>query len=161
MNKVGSVFRNVYKTECFRNGAKVWEEVQHNLVVNEGLNDVLDKYFKGVAYTAQHYAGLKGVGAIAASDTLLDHPGWVEILSYSGARKVLTLGAVAAQSVDNSASKAQFDITADTTIAGVIVATVETGNVGVLFGAVDFSQNRPVLINDILIVTCTFTQGSM
>lgn len=157
----GAGFKNLYKCVCVRDGVIVWEETRHNIVVNEGLDDVLTSYFKGASYNAQHFVGLKGVGAVAAADTLASHAGWTEETGYAGTRKQLVFGAVANQAVDNNANRAQFNISASATIAGIIVATVDSGNVGVLYGAVDFSLNRPVVDGDVLIVTCTFTQRSI
>lgn len=39
-------------------GLLKWEAAIENLLVNQGLDDVLDKYFKGSAYTASHFVGL-------------------------------------------------------------------------------------------------------
>ena len=158
-NKLG--FKNTYKVECFREGQLVWTEERCNLVVNEGLDDVLNQYFKGVGYNAAHYCGLKSEGAISANDTLVSHAGWTELTGYDGNRVAIVLGAVAGQSVSNTANRAQFDINASATIGGVLIATVDTGTAGVLFGAVDFLAARPVLSGDTLVVTTTFTQSSL
>jgi len=49
--------------ECYgTDGEKKWEDGFDNIVVNVGLDDLLDKYFKGSAYTAAHYVGLVGAG---------------------------------------------------------------------------------------------------
>jgi hypothetical protein len=54
--KLGGVF----KVECFGpDGEKKWEDEFHNLVVNEGLQDLNTKYFKASGYTAPTLAGLK------------------------------------------------------------------------------------------------------
>lgn len=160
MNKSTAGFHNTYLVECVRGGKKIWEESVDNLVVNEGLNHTLEVYFKGANYTAAHFVGLKGVGAIAAADTLTTKA-WTEITGYTGSRKPLVFGAVVNQGVDNSASKATFNITASATIAGSFAATVATGTAGKLYSAVDFAQNRPVIAGDIIIVTCLFTQRSV
>ena len=65
----------VFKVECFGpDGQKKWEDNFHNLVVNQGLQDLNTKYFKGSSYTAVWYLGLitgPGSGSTyAASDTL-------------------------------------------------------------------------------------------
>ena len=108
-NKYGAKASTLYKFECFdKNGNLKWVEENHNLVVNVGLNDILDKYFKGALLTQLvHFVGLTdGTPTIAAGDTMASHVGWVEVADYDEAtRQTLTLGAVASQSVDNSASK--------------------------------------------------------
>lgn len=152
--------KNTYRIRCHRNGKLIWEEKINNLVVDEGLNDVLSQYFKGSSYTAAHYMGLKGAGAIAAANTLASHAAWAEITAYSGDRKAITLGAVASQSVDNTASPCQFTFTGSAAVDGIFVATVATGTSGVLFGAADFAATRNVIANDVLSIDATFTQAS-
>jgi len=157
----GIAFHNTYRVECFdAQGNLKWVEETHNLVVNAGLNDVLDKYFKGSTYTAAWYVGLKGTGTIAAGDTLASHAGWTEITAYTGDRKALTLGSVSGQSVDNSASKAVFAINGSATVYGAFLATVATGTSGTLYGAADFSGSRAVENGDTLNVTVTLTAAS-
>jgi hypothetical protein len=51
-------------------GELKWEDGFDNLVTTEGKNDIIDKYFKGSAYTAAWYLGLKGTGSAAVGDTL-------------------------------------------------------------------------------------------
>lgn len=160
----GLTFRNRYEVECRdRDGNIKWTEDVTNLVVNAGLNDVLDKYFKGSGYTAGWFVGLKGAGTIAAGDTMASHAGWSEITAYSQAnRPTLTLGSVASQSVDNSASKAEFSITGSATVAGAFLATNNTkgGTTGTLYGAADFASSRGVEDGDTLNVQITLTAAS-
>lgn len=163
--KDGIGFYNVYEFECYdKDGNLKWTEKVKNTVVNVGLDDVLNKYLKGSAYTAAFYVGLKNTGTIAAADTMTSHAGWTENVTYSNAtRPALTLGTVASQSVDNSASKAVFNINGTTTIYGAFVTTDSTksGTGGILFGAVDFGASRSVISGDTLNVTCTFTTSSV
>lgn len=137
-----------------------WEETLENLVTTEGLNDVLNKYFKGSTYTAAWYVGLKNVGTIAIGDTAAVHAGWAENTTYTeGARQTLTLGTVAAASVNNSASKAVFTISGAATIAGSFLISDSTkgGTSGVLFSAVDFSSSRTLAATDVVTMTVTCT----
>jgi len=153
-----------YDVECYdKDGNLKWVDGFDNLVVNTGLDDILNKYFKGSSYTAAHYVGLKGAGTIAAADTMASHAGWAESTAYSeGARQTLTLGSVSGQSVSNSASKAVFSINGTATIAGAFLATDSTkgGTSGTLYGAGDFSGSRSVESGDTLNVTATLTQAA-
>lgn len=150
-----------YRVECLGpDGAVKWVEEVSNLVTNAGLNDLLDKYLKGSAYTAAWYVGLKGAGTIAAADTLASHAGWTEVTGYSGSRKALTLGTVASQSVDNSASPAAFAINASATVAGAFVCAAASGTSGVLYGVANFASSRAVESGDTLNVTVTATAAS-
>jgi len=160
----GITFKNVYKFEAYdADGNLKWTEEAENTVVNVGLNDVLTNYLKGSSYTASFFVGLKDNGSIAAADTMSSHAGWTEDTTYSNStRPALTLGSVASQSVDNSASKAVFNINGSTTIYGAFITTSSTkgGTTGVLFGAADFGASRALLSGDTLNVTCTLTASS-
>ena len=72
----------VFHFKCYdKDGNLKWEDKAHNLVVNEGLQDMNTKYFKGVSYSAAWYLGLVNnspTPSYAAGDTLASHAGWVE-----------------------------------------------------------------------------------
>lgn len=137
-----------------------WTEDFTNLVTTEGMNDLLSKYFKGAAYTASFYVGLKGVGSEVIGDTAASHPTWGEVTAYSeSTRQALTLGSVAAASVDNSGAPATFTINGNTTIAGAFISTsgVKSGTSGVLYSVGDFASSRTLASGDSVAVTCTLT----
>lgn len=157
----------IFTVECLdAEGNLKWREEAHNLVVNEGLKDMNDKYFSGSAYTAAWYLGLiTGPGSgttIAAADTLASHSGWTEDTNYTGSRKAVTFGAATEADpsvINNSGSAAVFSISDTTTIAGAFLASVNTGTSGVLFSASDFQSpgDRAVVSGDTLNVTYEFS----
>ena len=69
----------VFHFKCYdKDGNLKWEESAHNLVVNEGLQDMNAKYFDGSTYTAAWYLGLVNNSpspSYAAGDTLASHAG--------------------------------------------------------------------------------------
>ena len=139
----------------------------HNLVVNEGLQDMNTQYFKGSTYTAAFYLGLvTGPGSgttFAAADTLASHGGWTEYTDYSGSRKAVTFGTATTADpsvISNSASPSSFTISgAGGTVAGAFLCTVASGTSGVLFSEADFQSpgDRTVVSGDTLNVTYTFS----
>jgi len=140
-----------------------WTDAVENLIPNEGLDEILDKVYKGSGYTAAYYVLLTdGTPTVAAGDTLASHAGWVEISAYTGNRPAITLGAVSGQSVDNSASKAAFAInTNGQTIGGTGICTVATGTAGILGGVGAFAGGDKLVDDgDTLNVTITLTQAS-
>jgi hypothetical protein len=158
----------VFTIQCFDQDGKLkWEEKNPNLVVNEGLKDMNDKYFSGVTYSAAWYLGLiTGPGSgttIAAADTLASHTGWTEYTDYTGNRKAVTFGAATLADpsvIDNSGAPNAFVITAPGgTVAGAFLASVDTGTSGILFSASDFQSpgDRAVVAGDTLSVTYTFS----
>ncbi len=157
--------KSSYVVECLRDGEKIWEDRFHNTVMTAGLNDLLNKYLKGSAYTAVWALGLKGQGSISAADVSSSHAGWSEITTYSaGSRAQLSLGTPAAGSVDNSASVSVFTASSTATIAGAFVSNstakiggTGSGDTGILYAAADFTSARVANTNDVLNITVTFT----
>lgn len=157
----------VFHVECFdKDGNLKWSTSEHNLVVNEGLQDMNTQYFKGSTYTAALYLGLiTGPGSgttYAAADTLASHA-WTEYTDYSGARKAVTFGTATTADpsvISNSASPSAFTISgAGGVIAGAFLCTVSSGTSGVLFSESDFQSpgDRTVVAGDTLNVTYTFS----
>jgi len=159
----------VYTLECISADGKVkWSDKLHNLVVNQGLQDMNSKYFTGSSYTAAWYIGLYGAAASnnpTAADTAASHPGFTEITPYSNAtRPTCTFGVptTANPSVaSNSASPASYTINATATVGGafLISNSTKSGTTGILFSASDFAApgDRSVASGDTLNVTYTFS----
>lgn len=141
-----------YIIECVKpDGSVRWREEFENMVVDEGLNALLDNTFTAPAGGATWFVGLKGIGSVSAGDTLASHAGWLEINPYSGNRPAWTAnGAASGGAMSNSSSKAVFTITSGTTVYGAFMASVNTGTSGQLYGAGDFGSPRAVLVSDSL-----------
>ena len=162
----GAAAGGVYTVTCVApDGTIKWTDTFHNLVVNEGLQDMNDKYFKASGYSAAWYLGLvNGPGSgtsFAAGDTLAIHAGWTENTNYTGNRKAVTFGTptLADPSViSNSASPSVFAITSSGgTVAGAFLANVDTGTSGILFSEGDFTGGDKIVASgDTLNVTYTF-----
>jgi hypothetical protein len=141
-----------------------WSDTFTNLTTNEGLDEILDKFWKGSSYTASHFVGLTdGTPTFAAADTLASNA-WTEVTAYSETvRQTLTLGTVSSQSVDNSASVASFSINGSTTVGGGFIATDDTkgGTTGILIGGGALSSgDRSLVDGDTLNVSVTITEAS-
>lgn len=157
----------VYTVVCHdANGNLKWSDSFHNLVVNQGLQDMNSKYFSGSGYTAAWYLGLvtgPGSGtAFAAGDTLASHAGWTENTAYTGNRKAATFGTATTADpsvISNSASPAVFTMSSNAqTIAGAFLCSVSSGTSGILFSAGDFTGgDKFVDSGDTLTVTYTFS----
>ncbi len=166
-NSYGVGFKNKYSFECYdKDGNLKWSEDVYNIVVNEGLDDILNQYYKGSAYTASHFVGLtSSTPTIAATDTAASHTGWTEVINYSEtSRPTLTLGTVASQAVDNSSNKAVFSIDNTATIGGAFIITDSTkgGTTGILVGGAAFSTgDKNVAAGDTLNVTVTLTAATV
>lgn len=163
LNKLG--IHTVWRFECRRSdGSLRWVEEVRNITVNVGLDDMLDKYFKGSGYTASFFMGLKDTGAPVAADTMASHASWPTITPYSNATDpAATFGVVASQSVSNSASPAVFNINATDIIFGAFLKDNNTkgGITGLLFGVANFAASQAVVNLDTLNVTVTITSQTI
>jgi hypothetical protein len=157
----------VFHVQCLdKDGNLKWETSEHNLVVNEGLQNMNTEYFKGSTYSASFFLGLvTGPGSgttFAAADTLASKA-WTEYTDYAGSRKAVTFGTATTADpsvISNSASPASFTISgAGGTVAGAFLCTVASGTSGVLFSESDFQSpgDRVVVSGDTLNVTYTFS----
>ena len=157
----------VFHVQCFdKDGNLKWSTSEHNLVVNEGLQNMNTQYFKGSAYTAAFFLGLvTGPGSgttFAAADTLASKA-WTEFTDYSGSRKAVTFGTATTADpsvISNSAAPSSFTISgAGGVVAGAFLCTVSSGTSGVLFSESDFQSpgDRTVVSGDTLNVTYTFS----
>lgn len=144
----------LYRVECLDEyGNLKWEEEFENLVTTAGKNNIIDNQFKGSAYTAAWYLGLKGTGSAAAADTLASHSGWSEVTPYSGNRPAITFGTTSSGS--NTATAVSYSINASATVAGAFICDHASGTTGILYSAGDFAASRSVVSGDTLNVTPT------
>jgi hypothetical protein len=153
----------VFKVVCHAaDGSVRWEDDLSNLVVTIGKNDLLNQYFRGSAYNAAFFVGLKAAGSISAADTM-SSKSWTEITAYSNAtRPAFTAAVPSAGSTNNSASPAVFNINGTATVGGCFIVTgtgasTKGATTGTLFSATDFAVARSVLSGDTLTVTYTIS----
>lgn len=134
-----------------------------NLVVDTGLDYLLDAGLSGAAQISPWYVGLTGsTPTPAAGDTPASHAGWTEETGYDeAARQAWTDGGVSGQSVDNSGSVATFTVTANgTTFGGAFLISDNTkgGSTGTLYAVGAFSGGDLTLsAGSTIEVTATFS----
>lgn len=168
MNKVESILQNpkqgfriggVFDVVCYDPEGKIkWRDQAKNIVVNKGLNDILDVVLHNSTQTTKWYVGIKNSGAASSTDTLATHSSWTENTNYTGNRKEYNEAAATNQSITNSANKATFGINADSqTIAGAFLASVNSGTSGLLLCVADFSSAKSADNGDTLEVTYTIS----
>ncbi len=161
----------VFRVQCFdKDGVLKWEDLTHNLVVNEGLQNMNTQYFKGATYSAQFYLGLitgPGAGVVLAAADTLASKAWTEFTNYSGARKPVTFGTATTADpsvINNSAVPSQFSITgAGGVVGGAFLCTVPSGTSGILFSENTFNSpgDRTVVSGDTLNVTYEFSLNAV
>lgn len=155
-----------YTVECRdANGGLKWKEEFHNMVVDQGINNILDTMFGAVA-KASWFLGLIDQGGgvtLAAGDTHGTHAGWNENINYGAAtRPAWTVPTAASKQVANS-SPISFTMSAGGTINGIFLANVNTkgstSGAGILWATASFGSPQAVLTSDVLNITYT-VQGA-
>jgi len=153
----------VFTFELVRDGKVIdrWEE--KNLVVNEGLNHLLDVVLHNSSQQATWYIGLFNDNYTPLATDTAAAPGWTESTNYDEAtREEYVEAAASGQSITNSANKAEFTMNAAETIYGAFLISNSTkgGTASVLFAASKFSVSRSVVASDVLLVTYTVNAAS-
>lgn len=152
--------------ELVRNGEVIDRWSEPNLVVNEGLDHVLDVHFHGATQVATWYVGIfEGnytpvAGVTAATITSAS----TECTAYDEATRVeYNEAAPSGQAITNSANKATFTFNATKTIYGafLVSASAKSSTSGKLFSAARFSSSKSVVDDDQLLVTYTLTASSV
>jgi hypothetical protein len=160
----GARWGGVFRIECYDPAGNLkWSDEAPNRVVNVGLDHALDVTLSGGTQITSWFVGLTAASpTIAAADTMSSHAGWTEFTSYDeSTREAFVDGGVSSQSLSNTASKAEFTISANgSSIGGAFLTSNSTkgGTTGTLYAAVAFSGgNKSADDNDVLQVTYTFT----
>ena len=164
-----AILKGRYEFECIAlDGSVRWREVIDNVVCTLGKNEALDVFLSGVNYTVTGpYMGLisaTGFTGVAASDTMLLHPGWVEAgnanqPTYSPPRGTCVFAAASGGS-KALASALTFSMTSAGTVQGGFITygpgavnTIDATS-GILLSASSFlSGPRPVNFGDVLNVS--------
>lgn len=157
LNLSGAFSHNVFHA----NGTEEGWITDPNIVVNEGLNHILDVIFHGTTQVNPWYIGIfEGdytpvAGVTAATITSAS----TESTAYDEATRVeYNEAAASSQSITNSANSADFTINATKTIYGAFIASAsaKSATTGTLAAASRFSTSRSVVATDVLSVIYQF-----
>jgi len=163
---VGGVFQH------WINDDKEGIQFDPNIVVNEGLDHILDATLSNGTQNSTWYVGIFGNNYTPAAADTADGGGtpansfWAsgqadEVTTQytEGARPTWTDAGVTSQAVSNTASPAVFTFgTADNVYgAGLVSTNTKAGTTGILMAASKFAAVRAMLISDVLNVTYSFT----
>ena len=152
----------VFETDVCRDGELLGVERSPNIVVNQGLNHILDVVFHNVTQVATWYIAIfKGNYTPVATDTAANiASNSTEATEYTETtRQEYIEAAAASQSITNTANKAKFTINATVTIYGAFLVSTNTksGTTGTLAAASRFASQRDLVNLDELLVTYTLT----
>lgn len=164
--QTGLKLGGVFDIEHVRNGEVIDRFRCPNLVVNEGLNSILDIMFHGSSQITTWYIGIfegnyTPVSTVTAA-TITSAS--TECTAYDESTRVAyNEAAASSQSITNSANKATFTINATKTIYGafLVSASAKSATSGTLFSAARFGSSKSVVSTDQLLLTYTFTASSV
>ena len=159
MNKIK--FCGVFSIKCIGSTGEIkWEWNNHNLVVNQGLQHILDTVFLAGSQKTSWYLGLMSSSpTVAAANTLASHTGWTEFSSYSGSRKLYS-ATRSNQTISNNSTKATFIVTNSGTVGGAFLCSTSTNSAGILMcGVVSTEGNQSVIVGDTIEARYDFTDA--
>ncbi len=126
-----------------------------------GLNDVLNQYYAGSAFTAAWYVGLvdnAGFSSFSAADTMGSHAGWSENTTYSNSnRPTATFGS--ASGASQVSGNCDFSINGSCVIHGCFITNSNTkgGTTGLLSATLAFAANQTLANGQTLRIILTNT----
>ncbi len=129
-------------------GDLIWTADNHNIIVNQGLQDNIDVYLLNATQSSTWYVvAASGSPTFAAADTPASHSGWTENQDYDEAVRQTWTGVRTGQTVTNSASPAVINITTGSTFGGAALFNNSTkgGTTGTMFSGVVASEGNQVL----------------
>lgn len=149
-----------------RKGEVIDEWTCPNIVVNEGLDALLDIMFAGATQIATWYIGVfeANYTPVATVTAATITSASTESTAYDEAtRPTYVEAAASGQSITNSASRATFTFNATKTIYGAFLVSdsAKSGTSGTLFSAAKFSTSKSVVNTDELLLTYTFSASSV
>jgi hypothetical protein len=149
-----------------RKGEIVEEFADDNLIVNQGLNDILNCYLNAGSQTTSWFLGIfQGNYTPVSTDTASSIAGnSTECSSYSSAtRPAWSPAAPSGQSITNAANRATFTFNAGVTVYGAFLISNNTigGTSGVLLAAAQFGTPKSVVSSDQLLITYQLNASSV
>lgn len=155
-----------FEIEHWRRGELLDTDECPNLVVNEGLNHILNTVFNGGTPVGTWYLGVfeGNYTPVATLTAATVTAASTECTAYDEAtRQEYVEAAASAQSITNSASKAEFTFNASKNIYGafLVSASAKSATTGTLMAAARFSSVKAVEDEDQLLLTYTFNATSV
>jgi hypothetical protein len=130
-----------------KDGSITDEEIIHNIITTEGINNMQDVYFHGSSQTATWYIGIYTgtyTPVITATAATIASAA-TETSSYDESNRVAYNEAAASSRVtSNSANPAEFTASATIAVKGafLISSATKQGTSGVLFSVSNFSSTK-------------------
>lgn len=152
-----------YTATCIRDGKEIWQDTFPNIMVTEGLTEVLENFFRTSVTPGFYIFLIDSTTGPAPGDTMASHSGWTEVTSYDEAvRQTLTFSAASALSI--AGVQDTFTISATVDVDGVAVvgstgaSSTKSDSNGTLISAANFTGGtRSLIDNDVLNIDYSVT----
>ena len=157
--KIGGTFT----FELVRDGQIVDSWSQDNIVVDTGLNYILDAALSAATQKTTFYLGLFSNNYTPITTTIITSLTEVTTIYDEAARPTWVEAGVSAKTITNAASPASFTFNAGGTIYGAFLCDLATkGDTAstVVIAASKFASSRAVLASDVLNVTYALAASS-
>lgn len=148
--------------EHVRDGKVIDTWKEKNIVVNQGLNYILDAALSGGTVNTSHYIGLFSNNYTPIASTLVTNLTEVNAKYNETTRPTWIEAGSTSQTITNSASPTAFTFNASETVYGAFLISNNTkgGTTGTLIAASKFAASRSMLDTDVLNVTYTLSASS-
>lgn len=166
--KAEALLGGVFTFEVFREGDSLGVEYATNIVVDEGLNYLLDAALSGGTPITSWYVGIYGNNYTPVAGDLgsniATNAGEITTQYDEATRPAWSDGGVASELVDNSASPATFTFNTTDVVYGAFLVgndNVKGGATGTLYAAALFATSRDVASADVGNITyaCTIADA--
>lgn len=162
LRSVGDTFRLGLLERTLSGGGLRWADGYQNLVVNEGLNHLLDVVLSGGTQDTSWFVGLLDSDAAPGASWTATEIAGDDFVAYDEATlPAFTDGGVSGQSLSNTASPAAFTISTNGSVIGgayLIGTNAKATPAGTLYAAGTFTGgDKSADDNDTLEVTATFS----
>ena len=165
-------FGGIFNVQCVRDGKVIWEENVHNVVVDEGLKQILNAGIRGSGTISNWYVSIYENNYVPLSgDTGATIAGAGKAGAFTdyqeAARPAYTTDPAsdAPVTITNSNAKATFTITSAAVIYGAFVISASAKDASgdaasTLLSASRFASSRSVAIDDQLLITYEFVASN-
>lgn len=144
--------------EQVRNGVVIARDKTPNMVITEGIAEVLDAAFGGVAASSPWYIGLidNDPAPTLLTTDVLGGSGWTEIpytTGYAETEREEWIDASTSGRIKSTTTVATFNMLGTYGIYGMFLCNAATGTTGVIWSEGAYDAVKPVVSTDVINAT--------
>ena len=138
-----------------------------NLVVDEGINEVLNRTFNGASNAGSEYIGIHSTNLSPSANWNYASIGTTitEVVAYDEAARPEWITNSATDKSVTNAGVAEFSVNAQSTVWGGFIVTNSTkqptGSTGIMFAALNFASSKTVEAGEKIQIQYTISMSSV